>query len=123
MGIVSSAKRILAYCTAARDCVSIPDGDSFLREERLPQGTLASSPVSIPDGDSFLREAMHFGSCDFLILFQSPMGIVSSAKSIEIWLKIPLIFVSIPDGDSFLREVAKPSLASPRDACFNPRWG
>ena len=62
--------------------VSIPDGDSFLREaspNRIGQATMQC--VSIPDGDSFLREALAFSH------FVAPRD------------------VSIPDGDSFLREV------------------
>ena len=37
--------------------------------------------VSIPDGDSFLREAIYpIGQMQLGSVFQSPMGIVSSAK-------------------------------------------
>ena len=36
--------------------------------------------------------------------FQSPMGIVSSAKVLAVSSGVLLAIVSIPDGDSFLRE-------------------
>ena len=36
--------------------VSIPDGDSFLREAFVDAVEAAAEEVSIPDGDSFLRE-------------------------------------------------------------------
>ena len=61
--------------------VSIPDGDSFLREGKYCTSLKTEVGVSIPDGDSFLREVQYgdpFVSIG--IKFQSPMGIVSSAK-------------------------------------------
>ena len=63
--------------------VSIPDGDSFLREVNRAGKCGLKRRVSIPDGDSFLREVPPpLTAFQFQILFQSPMGIVSSAKSL-----------------------------------------
>ena len=57
MGIVSSAKLGPELSYQTYEVVSIPDGDSFLREGH-PRRTacLIRCRVSIPDGDSFLRE-------------------------------------------------------------------
>ena len=57
MGIVSSAKLQAVLLRSMTIVVSIPDGDSFLREEIHFRIFHPSSAVSIPDGDSFLREA------------------------------------------------------------------
>ena len=57
LGIVSSAKQKEATIIQPVNKVSIPDGDSFLREDDA--GRISCSErmiVSIPDGDSFLRE-------------------------------------------------------------------
>ena len=83
MGIVSSAKIVAGVVPNAKQSVSIPDGDSFLREE---SSTLRSSiwlAVSIPDGDSFLREVGRSAGDVWGVKFQSPMGIVSSAKAVN----------------------------------------
>ena len=42
---------------------------------------MALEPVSIPDGDSFLREVNNLICMKYKLWFQSPMGIVSSAKA------------------------------------------
>ena len=55
--------------------------------------------------------------------FQSPMGIVSSAKRMILESIIIVDIVSIPDGDSFLREVDDLTRPSEALICFNPRWG
>ena len=80
MGIVSSAKTDFLQRTKPLAHVSIPDGDSFLREAANAGEVGAIVRVSIPDGDSFLREV-----------------------SYRVYL-MSSIAVSIPDGDSFLRE-------------------
>ena len=56
MGIVSSAKSPVVGDGYVLGKVSIPDGDSFLREEVDSQVYDLYIDVSIPDGDSFLRE-------------------------------------------------------------------
>ena len=57
MGIVSSAKKAESARGALTVIVSIPDGDSFLREAHVEAAEeIPSQTVSIPDGDSFLRE-------------------------------------------------------------------
>ena len=61
--------------------VSIPDGDSFLREVADAPQYADGFDVSIPDGDSFLREAKTIATWSWVRKFQSPMGIVSSAKA------------------------------------------
>ena len=63
--------------------VSIPDGDSFLREGRDNETRTGCVTVSIPDGDSFLREASEMPIFNRMSMFQSPMGIVSSAKCVS----------------------------------------
>ena len=63
MGIVSSAKHNSACGNPRAVRVSIPDGDSFLREGGLFMCHQAKmTRVSIPDGDSFLREVFELGS-------------------------------------------------------------
>ena len=59
------------------------------------------SPMGIVS--SAKLNALHTSS--FLDWFQSPMGIVSSAKHQSQKVKKVAGKVSIPDGDSFLREV------------------
>ena len=82
MGIVSSAKMHTAQRQFPWPLVSIPDGDSFLREAPMIACIAQDIIVSIPDGDSFLREADADRIRTFYVgEFQSPMGIVSSAKS------------------------------------------
>ena len=56
MGIVSSAKKIKVREGLGDAKVSIPDGDSFLREAGFTPDIVTYRRVSIPDGDSFLRE-------------------------------------------------------------------
>ena len=56
MGIVSSAKYMACGYKKSIQMVSIPDGDSFLREGVANLARLVILNVSIPDGDSFLRE-------------------------------------------------------------------
>ena len=80
MGIVSSAKDLSRVDLEIYALVSIPDGDSFLREAFSPNNIRQENAVSIPDGDSFLREALTHRNYHIAQL------------------------VSIPDGDSFLRE-------------------
>ena len=81
MGIVSSAKFDQMQRRIWAKLVSIPDGDSFLREVWLPAQRIPVHEVSIPDGDSFLREDRGTALMErFKSEFQSPMGIVSSAK-------------------------------------------
>ena len=128
MGIVSSAKLSRRRAVAVLLHVSIPDGDSFLREVLETDKIADAFKVSIPDGDSFLREDILKAHGHAINVFQSPMGIVSSAKVLEHALqqsysrfqspmgivssaKFRMIDancgsmpVSIPDGDSFLRE-------------------
>ena len=100
MGIVSSAKSGCICTRTGAIPVSIPDGDSFLREEIEPP-------------QSAIRIQM----------FQSPMGIVSSAKTGYQFFRNVVTSVSIPDGDSFLREeLARTSIPKNRKS-FNPRWG
>ena len=107
MGIVSSAKTDISIFLSFNHVVSIPDGDSFLREVsadcmirsrpsmfQSPMGIVSSAKcllartivearsVSIPDGDSFLREVRNCFRLTANPKFQSPMGIVSSAKSL-----------------------------------------
>ena len=55
--------------------------------------------------------------------FQSPMGIVSSAKLIPQINIVVAVPVSIPDGDSFLREVFRVHWRGFFWVGFNPRWG
>ena len=55
--------------------------------------------------------------------FQSPMGIVSSAKKMLHKCSFISLVVSIPDGDSFLREVECFGVSLIFNNCFNPRWG
>ena len=80
MGIVSSAKPVLPVRVGFNNAVSIPDGDSFLREVMIKKRISISYTVSIPDGDSFLREVLKIVETWKCTLFQSPMGLVSSAK-------------------------------------------
>ena len=56
MGIVSSAKDAKSSPLVLTLTVSIPDGDSFLREASFQAVKELLDCVSIPDGDSFLRE-------------------------------------------------------------------
>ena len=56
MGIVSSAKLDALSDYENKEDVSIPDGDSFLREAGTYLFLANHHTVSIPDGDSFLRE-------------------------------------------------------------------
>ena len=129
MGIVSSAKSNSGVAIYPIRIVSIPDGDSFLREGATSLCLLRLSTVSIPDGDSFLREgfgdvrrtdprAVSIPDGDSFLReaprasmtsvrrrsFQSPMGIVSSAKTNEPKTRFVTSKISIPDGDSFRRE-------------------
>ena len=55
--------------------------------------------------------------------FQSPMGIVSSAKLAAGTRREAYVYVSIPDGDSFLREGLARYTALETNLGFNPRWG
>ena len=64
MGIVSSAKRPNLTIAHSDSIVSIPDGDSFLREDKLGIDYDDCREVSIPDGDSFLREVA-FSLCSW----------------------------------------------------------
>ena len=70
----------MAAIDIGKIAVSIPDGDSFLREVDCSRWSVWHKYVSIPDGDSFLRE-------------------VDNASKLN-----EVVEVSIPDGDSFLRE-------------------
>ena len=106
MGIVSSAKHDDAADVGFPYQFQSPMGIVSSAKSITTDSCAISCPVSIPDGDSFLREAGLEGSDSAEgYRFQSPMGIVSSAKhSFRIALGITPN-VSIPDGDSFLREV------------------
>ena len=86
--------------------VSIPDGDSFLREvivaSDLSMFSMFQSPMGIV---SSAKYGITWIAKSTLPTFQSPMGIVSSAKLIAYASLAGAGQVSIPDGDSFLREV------------------
>ena len=99
MGIVSSAKK--TYDRSRNFLkVSIPDGDSFLREVGLDLQELAfEALVSIPDGDSFLREVIR-----------------QAGQTVD-------LIVSIPDGDSFLREAVRLEAASTGQTAFQSPMG
>ena len=106
--------------------------------------------VSIPDGDSFLREGFYCSSCTFSIrVFQSPMGIVSSAKEMfnEQRRDLNHVFQSPMGIVSSAKLGDQPGSAGDRkrfqspmgivssakavqfrllrsiNICFNPRWG
>ena len=107
MGIVSSAKRRTVHLLSLRCTVSIPDGDSFLREVRSSTYSYYSismfqSPMGIVS--SAKTRGLWVGVKP-IMKFQSPMGIVSSAKRRNSLMYLIQAAVSIPDGDSFLREV------------------
>ena len=105
-------------------CVSIPDGDSFLREAAL--GSIAGSTVavvSIPDGDSFLREAPLLWGVGVYRNVSIPDGDSFLREVAYECLARFIGDVSIPDGDSFLREADNSGLFTTTLAGFNPRWG
>ena len=81
MGIVSSAKfGLLRAVNLARKFQS-PMGIVSSAKASRNRFHAIHDDVSIPDGDSFLRE-VRFTRSRWIIIqrFQSPMGIVSSAK-------------------------------------------
>ena len=82
MGIVSSAKGQGWRTRGEWSSVSIPDGDSFLREDKLEQAIVLVGGFQSPMGIVSSAKS----SCRIIssssMMFQSPMGIVSSAKSI-----------------------------------------
>ena len=84
MGIVSSAKKSCSATSAGWSGFQSPMGIvSSAKEFRRGRASLYES-VSIPDGDSFLREEQGLlARKKYLKVFQSPMGIVSSAKEFQ----------------------------------------
>ena len=80
MGIVSSAKFRSSNGTSESIMFQSPMGIVSSAKREAYSLNIAHRKVSIPDGDSFLREAQLRNPIVNGQKFQSPMGIVSSAK-------------------------------------------
>ena len=124
MGIVSSAKQAVIQ---ERDCVSkvsIPDGDSFLREDNNRYGSIRNclrfqSPMGIVS--SAKQNGQVANPC--IPKFQSPMGIVSSAKGgTNFRVRVFQGFQSPMGIVSSAKLPLVECLCSP-PISFNPRWG
>ena len=123
MGIVSSAKTFAIAICHRRSWVSIPDGDSFLREG--PGHSMTSSTVGqfqSPMGIVSSAKSQSSYSARARSKFQSPMGIVSSAKSSSIGIMDTELEFQSPMGIVSSAK-SKRVLRCLRRTGFNPRWG
>ena len=100
MGIVSSAKSSRKARSFIIAKVSIPDGDSFLREAECNVLEMHYTEVSIPDGDSFLREARSMiGFRNSFICFNPHRGLKRDSFPLEKSISARFAEETIPIGD------------------------